>query len=386
MSLRVMHVIDSMIQGGAESLLLEHVRHAAPGTETTVVALNRGGPALEQARALGAHTELLGKGAARLAGLARLASLMRARGIDAVNGHNPVGALYATAAATWAGVPAIVRTEHSIHYAGRHSGVYPRLLEPLLTWRAGAVVCVCDAVRRSHASRLRWADAKFVTIDNGISDAPPSRARESLRATLELADAPVALTVGSLTPQKAQHVLLDAWTDVRRSLPGARLLIAGAGALEPVLRARAERADLAGAVTFLGARQDVGDLLAAADVFVLSSVREGLSVTLLEAMRAARPVVATDIGGTADVVDRGVTGHVVAPGAAAPLAAALVAVLADRDAAARMGAAGRARWEARYRAERMVADTEALYRRLLGRRAAAAEPPAAPRAAAGGTR
>jgi len=119
--LRVLHVIESMVQGGAESLILEHVRHASAGTESTVCALNRGGPALDAARALGAEAVLLEKGGRRLAGIGRLRALMRDRAIDVVNGHNPTGALYATVAATLAGVPAIVRTEHSVHYAGRNS-------------------------------------------------------------------------------------------------------------------------------------------------------------------------------------------------------------------------------------------------------------------------
>ena len=117
--LRVLHVIESMIQGGAETLILEHVRHASAGTESTVCALNRGGPALEQARALGACTELLGKGARRLQGLSRVTALMRERRINVVNGHNPTGSLYGTLAAMRAGVPVVVRTEHSIHYPGR---------------------------------------------------------------------------------------------------------------------------------------------------------------------------------------------------------------------------------------------------------------------------
>jgi glycosyltransferase involved in cell wall biosynthesis len=294
---------------------------------------------------------------------------MRERAIDVVNGHNPTGALYATVAATLAGVPAIVRTEHSIHYAGRHSGLYAPLLEPLLTARLGAVICVCEAVRLSHASRLRRDASKFITIDNGISDAPRAP-RDAARRALELGpDVRVALTVGSLTPQKAQRDLLEAFVLTRAAVPGAVLLVAGSGPLEAELRAQTSRLGLDDAVRFLGPRLDVAELLAASDVFVLSSVREGLSVTLLEAMRAARPVVATRVGGTADVVAERRTGLVVPPSAPAALGEAMTTLLADTATAQRMGAEGRMRFERRYRAERMVENTERLYRDVLaGRR------------------
>ncbi len=364
--LRVLHVIESMTRGGAESLILEHVRHASPGTRTTVCALNRGGPALDQAAALGADAVLLGKGAQRLAGIRRVAQLIRERGIDVVNGHNPTGALYATLGATLGGATALVRTEHSIHYPGRHSALYARAIEPLLTLRAGAVICVCEAVRASHARRLAWAADRFVTIDNGISEGPPPPSRAEARRMLDLGpEEAVLLTVGSLTPQKAQRDLLDAFARVAADMPRARLLIAGGGALEDDLKTHTAALGLEARVRFLGPREDVAELLAACDVFVLSSVREGLSVTLLEAMRAGRAAVATRVGGSADVVDDGRTGRIVPPSEPTALARALTELLGDADGLEAMGLAGRRRFESRFRAERMVADTEALYRRLL---------------------
>ncbi len=200
--MRVMHVVEAMDRGGAETLVIEHVRHAGPGVESSVVALNRGGAALDAVAAAGARTSSLGKGGGLggFGAIRTLASRMRADGVTLVNGHNPTGALYATLAAGLAGVP-VVRTEHSLHYPGRHSALYP-MLEPLLTRRCARVICVCDAVRESHASRFPGLAARFVTVANGISDAPVSP-REAARAALGVAPAErVALAVGSLTPQK----------------------------------------------------------------------------------------------------------------------------------------------------------------------------------------
>jgi len=203
--MRVMHVVEAMHQGGAESLVVEHVRHAAPGVASVVVALNRGGPALEAAAAAGAETVLLAKGGARVQAIGRLVSLMRDGRVDVVNGHNPTGATYATFAARAAGVPCVVRTEHSIHYPGRGFRLYAPV-EAAITLLADRVLCVCEAARRSHACRMRWADARFVTVLNGVSGAgAEAGARGRVRAALGLGDdVPVALTVGSLTPQKSQ--------------------------------------------------------------------------------------------------------------------------------------------------------------------------------------
>ena len=373
--IRVLHLAEAMVRGGAESLIVEHARCAGPGVRVFVCALNREGPALEAAAAAGATIVRLPRGGGPLRPLARvhaLARAMRAARIDAVNGHNPTGGLYAALAGRLAGVRAVVRTEHSLHYAGRHSGLYP-LIEGVLTLMTRRVVCVCRAVLDSHARRLPWAARRFVTVANGISSAPRTRPRQETRAALG-ADpgAPLLLTVGSLTTQKAQHVLIDGFARARRDVPQALLLIAGDGPLRAALEARAAAFGVADGVRFLGAREDVADLIEACDLFVLSSEREGLPVTLLEAMRGGRAAVVTRIGGMPEAVEDGVTGRIVPAADAGALGVALTALLGDPAAREAMGRAAATRWQAAFTAGRMVAATEALYRELLGTPAPAA--------------
>jgi glycosyltransferase involved in cell wall biosynthesis len=364
--MRVMHVIEAMHQGGAESLVIEHVRHAGRDVESWVCALNRGGPALDQAAALGARTEVLrrGRGAIeRAAGLGRLMSRLRELRIDVINGHNPTGALFGTLAGSMVGVPVIVRTEHSIHYAARHSRLY-RGMERWMTARSSAVICVCDAVRASHAPRFAGLEARFVTIANGIGPEPATRGRPDVRRELGIgADAPLALAVGSLTPQKAQHVLIDAMPELRRLAPRAHVAIAGEGPLRSKLEARVRELGLGSRVSLLGARGDVADLMRAADVFVLPSEREGLSITLLESMRACVPAVATRVGGNAEAVEDGVTGVLVPAQDGPALARAIAWLCEDTPRREAMGRAAEARWRERFTAARMVLDTERLYER-----------------------
>ena len=362
--LRVLHVIEAMDRGGGESLVVEHARHAGPGVEVMVCALNRGGPALEAARAAGARTFVL-QGRGRLARIGRLAGLLREEAVTVVNGHNPTGGLAAALAARLAGVRAVLRTEHSLHYAGRHSAAWP-VLEQVATALTTCVVCVCETVRESHVTRFPRAARRFVTVRNGVSAAPATRPRAEARAALGLGPQErVTLTVGSLTPQKAQHVLLEAFARVAVDVPGSRLLIAGEGPLRSTLEARRDALGLAESVQFLGAREDVADLLVAADVFTLSSRREGLPVTLLEAMRAGRAVVVTRAGGCAEAVTEGISGALVPVDDAAALGATLGALLADPGRCARLGEAGRERWAREFTAERMVLETERLYEAAL---------------------
>lgn len=380
--MRVMHVIESMRIGGAEAVVVEHVRHAAPGVTSLVCALNHGGPALEAAARAGARTFALGRPGRRLPDpigrLARLRALLARERVEVVNAHNPTGALYGVPAARLAGVPVVCRTEHSIHYPGRHSGVYAAA-EPWLTRMSDRVVCVCEAVRDSHARRLPGLAGRFVSIANGVPDAPPTRLRDDVRRELGLTgDDPALLAIGGLRPPKSFDVLIEAFARVAARAPRARLLIAGDGPLHDALAALAAARGVADRVRWLGARFDVSDLVEAADLYVVSSQREGLSLSILEALRGGRAAVVTDAGGNAEAVRDGVNGRVVPVHDPAALAAAILDLLADPARRERFGAAARAAWARGYGAERMVRETEALYRAVLDGRGAPARPLAVP--------
>ena len=366
--MRVMHVINAMNLGGAEMVVLEHVRQAGPGVEPCVCAVNEGGWAMQEAERLGARPFVLGKSGGRVGAMKRLVEFLQRERIHVVNGHNPSGGFYAALGGRLAGVPVIVRTEHSVRHPGKHSGLYDAALEPLLTSMTHRVICVCEAVRVSQLQRMRWARERMVTVMNGIASAEPAETREATRASLGLTAGDIAiLTVASLTPAKAQHVLVDAFAEAARAFPAARLLLAGDGPLRAALVSQVSGHALGERVRFLGVRKDVRDLLAAADLYVLSSVREGLSMSVLEAMRAGRACVVTDVGGNAEAVAEGVNGLVVPPSNPHALGAALVNALADRDRLDAWGVAARRRWEASFTAEHMVRDTEAIYRSELER-------------------
>ena len=157
--------------------------------------------------------------------------------------------------------------------------------------------------------------------------------------------APLVGTVGRLDWYKAQQYFIQAAKLIREAVPGARFLIAGEGEKRAGLEAQAAELGLREDVIFAGHRRDIPEIMAAIDVFSLSSVSEGFGRAAVEAMACGKPVVATRVGGLAEIVEDGVTGRLVPPSDAAALAGAIIGLLKDRELASALGAAGRKRAE-----------------------------------------
>ena len=151
-------------------------------------------------------------------------------------------------------------------------------------------------------------------------------------------------------------------------IPGAQFLIVGDGATRAELETLCAQLDLGNNVHFAGARKDIHQLLRAIDVFTLSSTKETFPIAVLEAMACARPVVCTDVGGTSEAVEDGVSGYLVPPKDPTQLAARLTELLSNPELARRMGEAGRRRIEADYSLERSVQATERAFEEILNGR------------------
>lgn len=176
--------------------------------------------------------------------------------------------------------------------------------------------------------------------------------------------APVIVNIAALVDHKGQRFLVDAMRHVVRAVPDARAVIFGEGELRGALERQARDLRLEKHVRFAGFREDALSIARTADLFVLSSVTEGLGSTLLDAMALGLAVVATTAGGIPEVVVDGETGLLVPPARAEALGAAIVRLLEDAPLRRQMGEAGRRRVVERFTAERMVAETLAAYRRF----------------------
>jgi len=190
-----------------------------------------------------------------------------------------------------------------------------------------------------------FAAARVSFIPNGV-DTDRFRPRSAEDEESRLPDGwpprgPVVVTVGRLVPAKGLDVLLQAWNQLAAAAPGAHLVIVGDGPLRAQLEAATRKLGLTDAVTFLGARPDVPELLRRSDVYVSSSRTEGMSNALLEALACGLPLIATRVGGAEDIVDDRVNGVLVPDGDAATLASALTELTTDRTKRRAMGEASR---------------------------------------------
>lgn len=229
-----------------------------------------------------------------------------------------------------------------------------------------AVVAITEAVR--DVLLRGGVDPERVTvIYSGVDLAKFAAAGDGGRLRAELgipSSAPLVGAVGALAPHKAQAYLLRAAAKLRAEKPEVRYIIAGEGELESELKELARSLGVADLVIFTGFRRDIEAVLAALDVFVLSSVAEGLCTSILDAMLAGVPVVATSVGGVPEIVLDGVCGLLVPPADPEALARGIARVLGDPALKGRLAAGGRERVRD-FSIERTVFETERLYKRLL---------------------
>jgi glycosyltransferase involved in cell wall biosynthesis len=184
----------------------------------------------------------------------------------------------------------------------------------------------------------------------------------SLRS--EIKPDPIILAVGRLIPDKAYDLLLEAAHQILARHPGAQFRFVGQGTELAALQAQAQRLGIEQQVQFLGMRRDIPQLLAECDIFVLPSHREGLPLSVVEAMAAARPVIITDVGGNRELVTHNENGIIIAPGNANLLATALTDLLEHPERWNLLGSAGRRRILQHFTMETMVQQYQAIYNRL----------------------
>jgi glycosyltransferase involved in cell wall biosynthesis len=234
--------------------------------------------------------------------------------------------------------------------------------------QADCFIAASDAIRAILAADGIPA-ARAVTVHEGIDlSYVAAAARVDVHEALWLPHhAPIVGNVAALVAHKGQRYLIDAAQIVVRQVPDVRFLIFGEGELREQLELQIRRHRLEKHVLLPGFRTDVIGCMKSFDVFVMSSVNEGLGTALLDAMACARPVVATRTGGIPEIVADEVTGVLVPPRDHAALARAIVRLLKDEPRRAALGAAGFARVTARFTVEQMVAETVKVYERVAGR-------------------
>ncbi|MBK9711157.1 MAG: glycosyltransferase [Kouleothrix sp.] len=307
--------------------------------------------------------------AADIAALRRLVGLLRRERFDIIHLHSSKAGFLGRLAARIAGDAPTVYSPHGFAFLGRHGRGQRMLYLTLerLAGRLGDRLVAVSPGERAIAIRERIASPeRVVCIENGIPPAmlPAAYDRLAQRAALgQPGDAPLIGTVARLTAQKNPRLFLDAAALLLRDLPGARFVWCGGGDLAEAARRYAAELGVAEACRFLGHRDDTPQIIAALDMFWLTSDYEGLPLAPLEAMSLGVPVVATDVVGTRDLL-RGVAGLLVPPGDAGALASAARGLARSDERRARLGQAGRTSYLEHGTANRMIDAVERLYEDL----------------------
>ena len=370
----VVHIISGDLWAGPENQLVTLLGALKSDQRFSlrVIALNHG-VLVERLRALCVPVEVIAEGEHSFFKLlGAVASKLKEYDAMIVHSHRYKENILSALVARRSGATTLVQTVHGVTEV--FSGVKALkarlylLLNRLATRRAfQRVIAVSDEIREIVQQEL-GEKPRVVTIRNAVAleTLRPSIPAAELRDRLGLqSNAPVIGMIGRLVPVKAVDLMLDAFVRIQAALPQSQLVLAGDGSAADDLRAKAARLGVAGSVHFLGNRKDVPDLLQLFDLFVISSLHEGIPTVLLEALAMERAVVATAVGGIPEVVCDGEQGLLVPPCDDQALADACVRLLQSPEQRARLAAAGRLRIEAEFSAVVLGRKVGELYAELL---------------------
>jgi glycosyltransferase involved in cell wall biosynthesis len=383
---RILYIIGTLDVGGAERQLAALVeRLDRTRFEPHVCALTSGGPVQAEIEAAGVPVKIIGLrgfyshfGPASLVGipaaLVRLYRFIRRGRFDIIHGVLYHSYVLAALLGRAAGVPAVVAGRRGLDLEIHQKRIY-RFVGRLADRRTDLTIANSKALKEEAVRRDGLDPGRVLVVPNGIDAAGYAAAGDTAaRAASRLGlgrepgwtekgseSGPVVGMIANLNRYKDHGTFLEAAADVAASYPAVRFLLVGEGPMRPAIVGRIEKLNLGRRVVLMGARSDIPAVLSAIDIFVLASREEGLPNSILEAMAAGKPVVATNVGGVAEAVVDGVTGLLVPRADPLALGSAIRRLLADPGEAAAMGRAGRERVSAVFTMEAMVQATEAAY-------------------------
>ena len=371
--LRVALLMDTPVWAGTEA----HVRDLALGLAAENVHVRVACPnnsiLAQKVRAEGGRIFPIARsGQYDPATVTRLRRALKRGEIDIIHAHNGRTALMGVLAVRSARRGHCILTQHFLRpFHSQQSGPKARLSNAIHAFVARNLthtIAISQAVKNAAIARGEVEAEKISVVLNGLqapqSNANSSRA-EKRAAWQNDATAPLIACVARLQKEKDLDILISAMTQVRAQFPHARCIIAGEGNERAMLQSLIENEGLSATVELAGFVDSAADLMSAADVFVLPSAAEPFGLVLLEAMAMGAPIVAVNEGGPPEIVADKETGLLVPPRDSSAMAQALLEIISDKQRAQKMGAAGRARYEAMFTRQRMAQEARAVYENLL---------------------
>jgi len=366
--LRICMLVPKLQIGGAEVQILQLLRALdRSDLEISLCCLVRGDRMMEEEaeRLVSSITWIGFRWRYAPVSFFRLVRFLRRGRFDVLHAHLALADSIGRIAGRLAGVPVLMTTEHGKHLWKSHLYL---VLERILGGITDMRICVSRDILELRETREKTPPEKLEYLPNAVDPACVRRVERGRAAVMaefgwDAAD-PLVLSVGRLVSAKSYPLLVEALHVLRRKIPNVRALIVGEGDRHAEIEARIGSLGLEETVLLPGSRRDIPDLLGAADVFVLSSVREGLPVALLEAMAAGKAIVGTSVGGIPDAVTDGVNGLLVRPGDPDALAGAVGRLIGDMELRRTLGAAASAEVERRFGIDAVSRRVGEIYREL----------------------
>lgn len=363
--LTILHTESAKRWGGQERRTFAEAREFKKRGHRVILAVQPGSALGKHAKEVGIEVrEIRMENRDILKAFFRLFSLIRRERVDIVNTHSSKDSWIASFAARLALRPRLIRTRHvSIPISKHPLNIIYKLPHKIITCG--------EAIRKRMIEVNRFPLEKIVSIPTGVDVERfnPDRVKENIREELGIdQDAPLVGNISIIRTEKGYPYFLEAAQEILKVKPETSFLIVGHEPKGNTLTQEVRKRGLEDKVIMPGLREDIPQVLATLDVFVLSSLREGVPQGVTQALAMEKPVVATDVGGVPELIKHNQTGLLVSPANSETLAKAILELLEDREKAKRLGENGRRLVEEKFSQETMIERIEDLYRELLKKR------------------
>lgn len=361
--INVLEVIATLGIGGTEKQLVQLVKNLdRKKYNITVCCLTRGGPLLQEIEQIGIEVVVLNKRYKfDFFVIFRLASLMRKKKTDLIHTYMFTSNTFGRLAAILAWVPIVISSERNVDSWKKW---YHRVIDRVLSRFTDKIIANAHAVRKFYIEKVGINPKKILTVYNGID----LREFEQIATTQEIkrhlnidSSRYIVGSIGRLVKAKGYEYYIQAACQVLEKIPQTTFLIIGKGEEGENLKRLAERMSISDKVVFIGEEKRVRNVLEIIDVFVSSSLREGHSNVILEAMAMGKPVVATRVGGNPETIVGGQTGILVPPKDFRALARGIIKVLQNEEISKKLGEAAKERIREQFTIEKTIARIEGLY-------------------------
>lgn len=361
----MLHLIDDLNLGGAERVMATLVDSLPKDKYRTIVCALEDGPVSRELRQKGIEVIILPKSRPYdIIFLLKLLHLISKEKVKLIHSHLLITDIYGWLAAKLSRIPIVI----TIHGKSLLNWKHGNRVFRFVAKRSNKIITVSNSIKDEIVKKLTLPLDNFITIYNGIDLSRFRDMTQDLTLKRHINIEPTSLMVGSiggLRPVKDYGTLLESMPIVIQEFPEAKFVIVGDGPLKESLELKVKSSKLEKNVTFLGWRRDIPQILSDFDIFVLSSLTEGISISILEAMAMGKPVVATDVGGNPEVVEDDKTGFLAPQGDFQGLANAIIKLLKDKELREAMGRSGRRRVEEKFSLQTFVDKHIQVYDRLV---------------------